>query len=79
MSEGKRKKRRPSRKPLTLNMWYGPLVRGDSPDLCVDWGEGINSTSGGYMLTVMSPVIEELRQRGFDLSTFRLTISKPTQ
>jgi len=58
-------------------------LNGDRPDMCYFWGEGIPKCDASllhhflnYMLFDGKSLLEELAARGYDITTFKLTVRK---
>ncbi|WOB06544.1 hypothetical protein [Piscinibacter gummiphilus] len=88
MSAAKRV-RIPTAKPGELLVCYGRPARGEDPDVCICWGEGVSKRDGNlahYHLATERPhfgkpqvspsFIEELHARGYDITTLKLSVRK---
>lgn len=84
----KKRWRAPKARDGQLKMQYGKLPH-DEPDMCVVWGSGCAKADSRLLMNrlhekIFSPgtfdndpgLIEELENRGYDITTLRFSIEK---
>jgi hypothetical protein len=74
--------------PHTLRAYFGVASCGDEPDIVISRGEGIPNSDGHLLYSVLCaewfwwdgkkqpPLIDELRTRGYDITTLKFSIKK---
>ena len=80
--------RSPKAKPGELKAQWGKLPH-DTPDLCYAWGDGVSRADGHLLHNVLSgerfrpgsferdpSLLDELKARGYDLTTLKISIQK---
>lgn len=86
-----RSRRRPPYRDGELALYYGPVERGDSDDVVVQGGLGVDKRDRAFLIYAMHgsrwkgplypgeqehSILHELESRGYDLSTLRFSIQK---
>lgn len=75
----------PKAKPGELIARWGRPERGEAPDICYAWGgAGVASSEGRILSAALedAPIyegrslVEELKSRGFDITTLRFSIKQ---
>jgi len=71
--------KKPKMKPFTLQSWHGKSVENTGEaDINYQYGDGCHRSDMRVLHQYIPAMIDELERRGYDLSTFRLEIRKPT-
>jgi hypothetical protein len=69
-------KRPPRKKPNTIQVNWSKLPH-SSPDYVVAWGEGCFSYDARLAMAAISSLGDELKERGYDITTIRFSIQRP--
>jgi hypothetical protein len=84
--------RAPKSKPGELKVQWGKLPH-DNPDICYSWGDGCSRTDGHLLHNALTSrryyahdlahpepsLLDELKERGYDITTLKFYIRKKAQ